>query len=160
MQAPAVERHAHRPATLDGGKCHQPGRLVAHGNRHPLAGAQAQRASQLPGQPVDSIEVVSEAQALLLPDDKFLVAMHPCRVNHLQQVARRLAEVTWAAIGQGHHFERRARGKQLLPGLSPKVNAHQGSPAAALRRRPRQGPHNVRNGSRDHPGRPGPPAPA
>ncbi len=159
VQAPTVEWHAHRTAALNGGKRHQPGRLVAHGNRYPLARAQAQAACQLASQPVDRVEIVGKAQALLLPDDKFLVAVYPCGVDHLQQVARCMAKIPRATCGWGHHFKWCTGGYQLFPGVPPMVNAHQGSPGAGLTHRPRRGRHNVRNESRDHPGRPGPPAP-
>ncbi|MNO74374.1 hypothetical protein D3C76_653710 [compost metagenome] len=123
-QAPTVQRHTHTTAALDGGEGHQPRRLVAHGNRHPLTRLQAKTGHHLPGQVVDLIEELVEGQALRLPDQELTVAVDSTGVNHLQQVMRGVTEVAWRAVIGRHHLKRRTGGDQLPPRGLPAFNAH------------------------------------
>ncbi|MCY1187305.1 hypothetical protein D9M73_282680 [compost metagenome] len=78
----------------------------------------------MPGQAIDLVEKVVEGQALLFPQHKLALAMLAADLYGLEQVAWRIAKITRAALGRGHHFEGRARGNQLLPGSLPLFKLH------------------------------------
>ncbi|MNP16231.1 hypothetical protein D3C76_1086190 [compost metagenome] len=123
-QAPTVERHTHRAAALDRREGHQPCRLVAHGNRYPIARLHTKIGNHLPGQAVDLVEVLVEGQALRLPHQKFAIAVDSTGVDDLQQVVGGVTEVAWSAVIGRHHFKRRTGGDQLAPRGLPAFNAH------------------------------------
>ena len=123
-QTPAIERHTHRTATLDSGKRHQPGRLIAHGDGHPIAWAHTKTLHQLPGQTVHLIEKLAEAQPLLFPHQKFAVPVHPPAVDGRPYVGGGVAKILVTAARGFQHFIGRARADQLLPGALPLLKFH------------------------------------
>ena len=161
-QPPAVERYTHRTATLDGGKRHQPGGLIAHGNGHAITLAQAKGLDQLPRQAIHLIEKLAECQALLLPHQKFTVTVDAPAINRGPDAGGGMTKKFRPAIGGCLYFKRRAGTNQLLPGALPLFKFHlvillTRTARYRLKRAPAPGLHSARSDNRHRQGLPGPP---